>query len=735
MKWLWLTVLIALSDAAAAEVVTVRSGEHEGFTRLVLQLSRPVEWHMGRTDDGYELQLDRADTRYDLSSVFRTIPRDRLASVWAEPATGRLRIGIGCACHALAFEFRPDVLVVDIKDGQPPAGSAFEMTLAGGTTSALAPRQPKRPRSRPPTAPAGLDWTRAIGTIPPETPLASPLPGADLAGMRAALLREVARGASMGALDIRRAERAAPTAVGRTAPDAGPAKQITAGFGPGVETTTPGEPREALTASGRPCLPDSVLAIGNWADERSFSEQLAEGRSGLVGEFDRIDPEAAARHVRLHLYFGFGAEARVIRRQLAADNADSALWDALAQILDGGHAPPGSVLSDQDACDSAAALWSVLARPELRRSDKINKTAVLRSFSALPIHLRRHLGPGLSDRFLAVGDTATARAIRDAILRAPGDPGAATRLIDAKIDLSLGQPARAEKEIVAVAAAGGPESPRAMIDLVSARLAQGQVIDEKTILALSALSREHSGAPLGSALARALMLALASAGAYDQAFDLGNVAGQAAVTETWAMLASSGPDSALLAHAVLSESAEVPPIDSPLKARIAKRLIDLGFAEAGMRWLTPLDVSPEHVVLWAEAELARKDARAALRLLAGRTEAEAEVLRARAETQLGDLAAAAAAWAAAGQPEAARRASWQARDWTAVARDAGASQDPAAVSLARTVLNVPDPDRPAPPPGDAPLSAGRALVAESARARSEIGALLAAVPGPTGAQP
>ena len=44
--------LLALADLAAAQVAVVRSGAHDGFDRLVLDMPARMEWHSEINDDG-----------------------------------------------------------------------------------------------------------------------------------------------------------------------------------------------------------------------------------------------------------------------------------------------------------------------------------------------------------------------------------------------------------------------------------------------------------------------------------------------------------------------------------------------------------------------------------------------------------------------------------------------------------------------------------------------------------
>ena len=97
-------LLLVFAGIGRANTVTVRSGEHQGFSRLVLEFPNPVDWQFGRTEDGYELRLPDAGSTYDLSQVYRLIDKARVAAVSTGPDQGSLFIGLGCACHAIPFE-------------------------------------------------------------------------------------------------------------------------------------------------------------------------------------------------------------------------------------------------------------------------------------------------------------------------------------------------------------------------------------------------------------------------------------------------------------------------------------------------------------------------------------------------------------------------------------------------------------------------------------------------------
>jgi hypothetical protein len=482
---------------------------------------------------------------------------------------------------------------------------------------------------------------------------------------------------------------------------------------PGIDPAAAERPAGQLTAQGAVCIPDRAVDLSAWGADQPPA--LAIGQfAALLGEFDQPDPQAVGAAVRYHLHLGFGAEARALAAAFAPAHPDRRLWDGLAQILDSGLDESG-VFAGMEVCDTGAALWAVLGQAALPTTRSLAVPAVLRTFSALPPHLRRHLGPALADRFLMADDMVTVQAIRDAILRAPGDPGPAVRVMEAGIDLRRDEPG-AVAALGALASGSGPSGARATVVLLRELAATGTAPPAPLLAQAEALHREYQGAPEARDLADAIALGHAAQDGFDMAFDWAARAGPETAAGVWGILAARGSDGQVLRHAVLAAGAVPPTLPPEADRSLARRLIDLGFPAAAGVWIDPsrrnADVTEDRL-LRAEAAMAADDPRGALRNLAGLAGDPAQDLRDRARVVLGEVADLTDA-------EARLAAAIRARDWPTIARD-GSDLWRNAVALDLPAAAAPDPAA-APPPG--PLGTARAALAESAAARDTLRALL-----------
>lgn len=854
---------IAVAAAAApfplsAETVRIRTGEHDGFTRIVAETGA-ADWTLGRAGTGYELRLRTADA-YDLSDAFRLIGRTRVADLSAGSGEGALRIDLGCDCHAKAFTTPAGALVIDIADGAPDPASPFEArletaappspapaapgglaaeTVGGGTANAPARDWSARPAGAAPDPRLALFWRgidlpgaapgvpassgqtdhrgeasvqgpardteRRVGHHDPaladhapgdeqgDAPLGhgteggrsgladpnagvvaaldNPVPEAPTADLDAAgsaadtmptsegrlaeaqqdILRQLSRAASQGLVTVDAAPGLRARESGATADREGPQPEAAPPareepLAVHVETSVD---RDALslsatpplTADGGACLPDSDLSIADWGDARPPAVQIAERRNGLVGEFDRPSEEAVLSLARLYLYLGFGAESRAVLRSFDVAPHEGEILSAIGLILDGTTPGEAAAFSDMTGCNGAVALWALMAWQNVPPMADVDGGAVVRSFSALPPHLRQLLGPGLSERLIGRGLTGDARAIRNAIVRVPEAGGPALDMVAAQVDVASGDVAAGERRLDALAMSNDPLAPDALILAMDSRLARGEAVAPALTDSAEAIAFEQQDGANGPRLTSLHILGRASTGEFDRAFAAWPAWPAATppdlradtALKLFAMLAEKADDATFLRHYFRDRGlmAGTDP-DILLRLDLAERLSDAGFPDEVDRLLRGEAGRTERGRrLLAAAALARFDAAEAIARLEGLSDPGAATMRAEALAMIGDHAAATEQFRAAGKDVQAGLEAWRAGD-----RALAASLGPEPLRTALESLTAASGTKTAPPDGglsDAAtpspglLASGRQLVRTSQDTRSAIAALLSGV--------
>ena len=703
-----LLLLLALAAPAAAQTARVVSGEHGDFTRLVIELPSPEGWTLGRTDTGYGFAtLAEEQPRYDLTAVWQRIPRTRHDSLVADPQGGALVLGLACDCHVFPFEYRPGVIVLDIKSGPAPEASAFEAPFTGGVPKLAVGKT---------DAPAAYDWladpkaatvARSAATLSLDTGAVS------LEPLRDELLEQIARGAAEGIVDMELPGKPRKQAEADYA--SLPWSAVRIGEVPGVVVTDGSDGRPM---SAPDCTDPALLDLPAWGGTAPPEKLLAEARAGLYGEFDTPQPAAIRQAVRRLLYLGFGAEAQQTVELIGDGPPDTErkFFRSMALLVDG-QSDPQTPFAEMLDCGSPAALWAALAHDRLPSGSGVNRDAILQAFLALPAHLRRHLGPTLAEKFLARDDAEAARMIRDVIERTPEVDQAMIALLDARTDLQGDDPQAALAHAATAVALDG-DQPGGLVALVEAHARTLDPLDAGTVEALLALRGETEGTPEGAAVSRAVVLALALSGRTATAFSDPEATGQV-LADLWRVVADRATDDDFLVQAVLSTTAPHPAVSVETGQAVATRLLALGFPDAARIWLGPSGSGdpPERRLLAARAALEIGDARGAIALTEGLDDAVAAEVRAQAMLQLGDLAGAEKALAASGDTEAvARLGPWK-RDWAGLDPALPAPWRQAAESVTASAV------------GEAagPLGRGGQAIEASMASRAAIEALLASV--------
>lgn len=764
--------LILAAEAAMAETVAIRSGDHPGFTRLVLQFDTRPAWAAGRVAAGYAIGFaGTAPLDIDLSRVFDRIGRDRVQGLDVD-ADGRIvTFRLGCDCAAEIVELGAGALVVDIRDRSPGIRATHEAPFTGppgrgprmaaesvpvmeppetlaepprvsrsrdaALSSRAAPPVPDRPvpdRPEPErsvtsakTAPRRMAAPVGSRFPPSGQPPAGRLPAdrwpvtLDSAAV-AAVTEQLSRATAQGLLEPGRITgRPERKAVQLTV--AGPSNlRVVTGID--RDARIPGVLTESTPAGAR-CIPDRDIDLQSWGDPTD-PRALGRFRRAAMAENGALTEPGLVALARHYLVMGFGAEARMVA-SLLPPGRDRDLIVALGEIIDDG-ASDAPVLAGQIACSGSISLWAALAGPIPASDLPRSPDHMLTAFSALPRHLRVHLGPLLSERLRAAGLTGPARTALNAVTRGGGS-SSQQDLTSARLGLTGTGADKARAELERLASGTDLAAAEALLELLTDARRRGITPKPAWVDDAPSLIRATQGTEVARRLSVAALRAHVPLGRFDalrQALveDRPGLTGQTRrdlAVEALAAAVADADDVVFLRTVIgFGRHAEPRDLGRPAALAVAERLLGLGMPRRALAFLPAGVARPAERVLAARvlAGVGRHDE--ALALVEGADTPEQLSVRAEILAARGRLVAAAEAHLAAEEPDTAARRALQSGAWEWLAARAPES-------LSGSVRRMIAPATPGPDgPPDEAGSANRALVQEVEARREAIRTLLSA---------
>ena len=753
-----LPLCLLLAGPLAAQPINVRSGAHENFARLVLDVPSGTAWSLQKSATGAELTIDGHSGGFNTSSIFDRIDQSFIASVSASESS--INVEFSCACDAIVFDERSGMIVLDVSTKRlveedapitnPPldfvGGQALRFQLTPNTSQAPRIQSAEfalNPRS---VSSAYRDLGNRTQRVPP--PQESPSPDVNqLRAAREQIVRQIGTAATRGLLssvgprttsqnlpvrpqiDPRVFETTAGDEV-LPEPDQGSSTNIKISNSSTLRTNV----KSALTepdSDGLVCIDPQRVNVQSWGTKDSLSQRTSRLRSQLFGEFDQLDQKAALELARTYIYFGFGAEARqilLLDRNLRADNPELL---GMTAILEFGHSPDSEYLSRFMECDSDAALWAILSVDEIEPTTSLNVTAALRSASALPMHLRNFIAPELSRRLLTYGDPDSAAAALRSLERAPNPPNSNANLAKAEIELSEGRTELAQGRLAEIVTSNTEQSATALIKFVDSHLAEDSQIDADVATLVEAYAKEMRGHPLEIELRRTHVLALGKSGQFSEAFDAlsrmrernANMPEDPLRSSVLELLTASAEDVEFLEHAFVQIEVAPDTLTPRSRFRTAQRLAKLGFAQqAEMVLNSGQGYSKREQVglLRAEISLSLDRPYQALAHLFGLDSEPASLLRAKAEASAGDFSSANSIYTELGISHLSQRTAWLSQDWSLRVENATPVFGPM-VSIAQSPLDNQSQK-------EGMLGRAAAAISESENARAAIRELLKADP-------
>ncbi|MCF6273333.1 MAG: hypothetical protein L3J37_09130 [Rhodobacteraceae bacterium] len=536
-KYIALVLVLCAQSLAAQTAVLVRSGEHEGFTRLTLQIDPAVEWAVRESRGQAAISFPGQLLSFDTDAVFRRISTERISGLRADNNNGEtsLILELACQCEVKSFSFGGNYIVLDVFDGlalaplisqpstqwQPDALPFIQLPAVTRRFAAFvmdaAPRQPvlalDRSKAEPedrglpapipplPVPNSSMEKEVMTGAIEDNTNLGVSVAAdsemrARLEAAQSQLLTQITRAVDQGLVEFVLApvEVAGAPEVKKTTPAADPLvdappmepdsellQQLSArtAYAQNTEEAL----AEIVNQFAMPqCLDDEAFLMETWGDQSSFSDQLSSLRVALLGEFDLPNENVAEKIIQLYLRYGLGAEARMMIESTGNKSKKYNIYRDMSELL---NEKPELVLGPivQGAgCGGAHEMWALAAG--VGNYEVMDPLLITDVFSSYPIEVRTLIGPPLAQAFIDRGQVEVGHVVLEIVRRADGEITAAQQMAEAKVLENQMNMAGAEKLYRDIISSRDALAPDAMIALASSILAAGRAPPETLLLDL-----------------------------------------------------------------------------------------------------------------------------------------------------------------------------------------------------------------------------------------------------------
>lgn len=543
-----LAICSCVASAAQAQTIRVQSGDHAGFTRLVLSIGADRDWNLEQqSDQQWLLSISSTIDGFDTSQAFDLIQRTRLASLDGAEA---LMLQLACICDVTSFRHNTQYLVIDITDPDPNA-PLFDVANADiaqdqreDDRAAAASALPNltsvllAPSSLPQVIP--LIPSIAPAEMTNEPIVAESAPNPRLAAAAEIMAEQLARAAASGLLDVALQDlpvgeepsiEATPAPVEgvegapTTAPIPPPIPREDGAFPEGplpIRAETGLDPRLEVDLSAAPAR-DALACQGmplnarEWSEGLSIEFGLGALRLDLFDERDILVDDAAMSLARHYLAYGFGAEASYWLRQSSFPPEDLL---HIATLVDGGESVPFPAVGTPEDCSDGELLWRYIGGSVTADLTQDDTDTLQRAYSDLPRELRDHLGPRIARRLSADGHHSAARNVRDILHRGGRVDDVTLRILDLDLRIAPDTTLDQTRDILAEALRDDGGDP---VSVMTQSLAfdrnTGTRADPSRLVAADALMRENGTGPETDDLWREVLLGHAGLGQIEEALN------------------------------------------------------------------------------------------------------------------------------------------------------------------------------------------------------------------------
>lgn len=570
-----LLIVLFSANATDAEVIKITSGEHDGFTRIVLSVNQLDDWDLITTGQLVELHFPNQVHTVESSELFTRISKDRLNNIVIEQREQStvLKLFMNCLCEVKAFTHLEQYVVVDIfppveievsqlenQHQTPSLELPIAVDMGGYLSAAISWNAPRAPSYR--VSPLTVDFPQSNFTKPfvglpnnfqhekllirqtsttqsteftSNAPIYSDVIQVEdpaeiketIDAARNSLIEQLMMAADQGLLDFTPQERAEPAKpeVSRVEPieiqsiEEFPINtdQVNIQTVFDRDAGLAGKPTNKLN---NVCPTEESLDIASWGSGSDYNAELSTIRGNLFKEFDVPDIVEVQNLIKLNLRYGFGVEAVSYLTEYKDHISNYDLFMDLANVLEGKAVVSGGPLERAVGCNGSAGLWSVVGRDPLTETDMGDVTSIIDAFAAMPSDLRRMIGAKLEASFLKFGHGEASERVSDIIERAPGENSSEHELFVANVALSEGDFSDAEDMLTDLIDQNSLQSVDALISLANMQLKNHQPASSSILVDLGAAADEARGSQNGEELRRLEILWTAKLSGGDEALDI-----------------------------------------------------------------------------------------------------------------------------------------------------------------------------------------------------------------------
>lgn len=498
----WIMVILAISvQIAGAETVRVRSAEHEGFTRIVLDTARPEQAVVTQDGTTLEIALGRNTTQILGTDFYKKISKKTVLNFSTNDAARKIKLSLACECRFRKFTAGSKMLAIDIFDDDTVKQEVSEQVANKDAAIQMKAPQLKLSFGSIIESDASRSETKdrrvsEVEEVPEGFSLLAE-EGQDLAQLRLlSNLRKASNQAAQGAV-----ETAAPSASdGQIIFRSNPTPQASA-----LQQVEQGA--NALLAS---CDEFSDFSPATWPSYEKAKEHLSADRRLVSAQADEFGDNTIRILARTYLSLAMGAEAAALLRALSEPAPMDRRFIDLAEFVDNGNSAELSrAIEDIGHCPGGV-VWKLIEVGETRggdasaralSDDELNKARL--EFDRWPSALKNVFAARIGEVFLEYGAPDSASFLMRRSAEQSARPTGGQGILAAKIALKTQDAQAAEAILKPILAEDEDAAPQAAIDLADIVTAQGKGLEDDHKRALDIYREELKGTEIEADLIRA----------------------------------------------------------------------------------------------------------------------------------------------------------------------------------------------------------------------------------------